>query len=353
MDQVTIANIIFSIRALIKDFRLNDGRNVFIYDNYNSFSLSEERVDSSTIKVYVDDIAVTTGWTYNSDLNKVIFSSSLTPNACITIVFGYYLKYSDSDITNSIQAVLSYFVQYRYNKYFYFNDDGEIVFNYLDDEEVEQVGFPNVQEGNIIALLSSVELEPNNVKIKTPDFTLDGTQTASLKDQIQDIFIKWLKNYCVCDFVGVTTGYIPGPQGSTGPTGAQGIQGPTGPTGSTGPQGVTGPSADANHLTQNIQTLTDGASISWDMDNGGFGIITLGGNRTLSNPTNVEAGSLYRLIVKQDGTGSRTLSFGTNYKFPGAIVPVLTSTASAVDIFEFLAETTSVLRCINFISDSK
>jgi len=136
--------------------------------------------------------------------------------------------------------------------------------------------------------------------------------------------------------------------GQQGPTGPQGIPGPTGPSG-----GGTGPSADANHLTQNIQTLTDGASISWDMNNGGFAIVTLAGNRALANPTNYVAGGLYRLIVKQDGTGSRTLTFGNQFKFPGAVVPVLTSTASAVDIFEFLAETTSVLRCINFISDSK
>lgn len=198
MDQVTIENLIFSIRALIKDFRVNDGRNAFIYDTVKSFELSEERVDSSSIKVYVNDVELTSGWTYSSDLNKVIISGSLTKNSSVIIIFGYYLKYSDSDITNALQAILSYFVQYRYQKYFYFKD-GEIVWDYTDDDDEISQLLPNVQEANIMALLASVELEPNNIKIKTPDFTIDGSQDESLKDQIQDIFIKWLKNYCVCD----------------------------------------------------------------------------------------------------------------------------------------------------------
>lgn len=111
--------------------------------------------------------------------------------------------------------------------------------------------------------------------------------------------------------------------------------------------------ATKKHLEQTIQTLTDAESISWNMNSGGIAVVTLGGARTLANPTNVVAGGLYRLIAKQDGVGSRTLAFGTNFKFPGAVVPVLTSTASAVDIFEFIAETDSILRCVNFIADSK
>lgn len=101
------------------------------------------------------------------------------------------------------------------------------------------------------------------------------------------------------------------------------------------------------------QTLTDGATISWNMDDGNCGIVTLEGNRTLSNPTNVNAGSKYRLIVKQDTTGSRTLDYGSNFKFPGDVTPVLSATANAVDILEFLAESSSILHLTNFISDSK
>lgn len=82
-------------------------------------------------------------------------------------------------------------------------------------------------------------------------------------------------------------------------------------------------------------TLVDGASISWDVSTNQSAVVTLGGNRTLTNPTNAVAGATYRLKVIQDGSGTRTLTYGTAYKFPGAVTPVLTTTASGYDILWF------------------
>ena len=110
---------------------------------------------------------------------------------------------------------------------------------------------------------------------------------------------------------------------------------------------------DAGSSIPTIQTLTDASSISWNLSNGEIGIITLGGARAIANPTNIVAGGSYKLIVKQDATGSRTLTYGTYFKFPGAVTPVLTSTASGVDMIEFFAESTILLRCTNVIYDSK
>ena len=61
-------------------------------------------------------------------------------------------------------------------------------------------------------------------------------------------------------------------------------------------------------VRSNIVTLTDAANISYDMDDGNNATVTLGGNRTLANPTNVTVGQSGSFSV-QDGTGSRTLSF--------------------------------------------
>ena len=107
----------------------------------------------------------------------------------------------------------------------------------------------------------------------------------------------------------------------------------------------------AAHLAQNMQVLTDGANISWNMSNGGFASVTLGGNRTLDNPTNVKAGGLYRLRVVQDATGGRTLSFGSNYKFPGGISVTLSSGAGDIDLFEFIAYDSSTLYLVNALFD--
>ena len=109
----------------------------------------------------------------------------------------------------------------------------------------------------------------------------------------------------------------------------------------------------AKTLTCTIQTLSDGANIAWDASLGAYATVTLGGNRTLDNPSNVVAGGMYKIFVKQDGTGGRTLAFGANFKFPGAIVPTISTGINAVDILEFWAETTSALHLTNCIYDSK
>ena len=100
-----------------------------------------------------------------------------------------------------------------------------------------------------------------------------------------------------------------------------------------------------------VQTLTDGASISWDMASGGIGSVTLAGNRAIANPSNIVAGGRYTLIVTQDATGTRTLTYGSYFKFPGAITPTLSSTANAVDLIEFTAFNSTVLYCTNFVPD--
>lgn len=82
-------------------------------------------------------------------------------------------------------------------------------------------------------------------------------------------------------------------------------------------------------------TLTDGASISLDLDTGFDFAVTLAGNRTLSNATNVQVGQKGRIRVVQDATGSRTLSFGSNYEFAGGSAPTLTTTANAQDVLYY------------------
>lgn len=90
-----------------------------------------------------------------------------------------------------------------------------------------------------------------------------------------------------------------------------------------------------------VATLTDGATITPDFAAGNNFSVTLGGNRTLANPTNLTAGQSGVIVVTQDGTGGRTLAFGSNWKFPGGTAPVLTTTASAVDVISYYVESSS------------
>lgn len=83
------------------------------------------------------------------------------------------------------------------------------------------------------------------------------------------------------------------------------------------------------------QTLVDGATVSWDMSTGFDYILTLGGNRAIANPTNTKVGQKGRLIIQQDATGSRTVTWGANYKFANGSAPVLSTAANAVDVLYY------------------
>lgn len=90
------------------------------------------------------------------------------------------------------------------------------------------------------------------------------------------------------------------------------------------------------------QTLTDEATITWDTALGAFAQVTLSDNRTLANPTNLINGASYILLIKQDGTGGKTLTFGDAYKFPDGTDPTLSTDPNAVDIIAFLSDGTSL-----------
>jgi hypothetical protein len=90
-----------------------------------------------------------------------------------------------------------------------------------------------------------------------------------------------------------------------------------------------------------ISALTDGATITPNFALANNFSVTLGGNRTLANPTNLTAGQHGVIVITQDGTGSRTLAYGSNFKFPAGVAPTLTTTANAVDVLAYYVESAS------------
>jgi hypothetical protein len=90
-----------------------------------------------------------------------------------------------------------------------------------------------------------------------------------------------------------------------------------------------------------VSALTDGSSITPDFAVANNFSVTLGGNRTLANPTNITAGQSGVIVITQDGTGSRTLAYGSYFKFPSGTAPTLTTTASAVDVLVYYVESST------------
>lgn len=90
-----------------------------------------------------------------------------------------------------------------------------------------------------------------------------------------------------------------------------------------------------------VSALTDGSTITPDFAVANNFSVTLGGNRTLANPTNLTAGQHGVIVITQDGTGSRTLAYGSYFKFANGTAPTLTTTASAVDVLAYYCESST------------
>ena len=82
-------------------------------------------------------------------------------------------------------------------------------------------------------------------------------------------------------------------------------------------------------------TLTDASTISWNVLTSPVAKVTITDNRALGAATGAQAGQFVSLLVIQDGTGSRTLTFNAAYEFKDDTAPTLTTTASKGDLFVF------------------
>ena len=67
-------------------------------------------------------------------------------------------------------------------------------------------------------------------------------------------------------------------------------------------------------------------------------ILTFTGNVTLANPTTEQVGQSGIIVCIQDGTGSRTLSLGTDYETAAAAGITLSTAANAVDIIPYFVQ---------------
>ena len=110
----------------------------------------------------------------------------------------------------------------------------------------------------------------------------------------------------------------------------------------------TGASTDATKLPLAGGTLTGSVKGSTDTDTTNTGsvtlnfstnqnfVLTLTGNVTLANPTTEVVGQSGFITLIQDGTGSRTVSLGTDYETAAGAGLTLTATASATDIVPYV-----------------
>lgn len=95
---------------------------------------------------------------------------------------------------------------------------------------------------------------------------------------------------------------------------------------------VNGPAALNKQVYSPFVALTDGATISVDASVGNMFRVTLGGNRTVGAPTNSQDGQTINFHISQDGSGNRTLTWNSIYKWPSGVSPTLSTAANALDV---------------------
>lgn len=93
--------------------------------------------------------------------------------------------------------------------------------------------------------------------------------------------------------------------------------------------------------------LTDAATIALNMANFINASVTLGGNRTLGNPTNPKVGQSGCIRVTQDGTGGRTLAFASNWVASGTPADLATGAGDINLIFYHVDTTTRIFYSLN------
>jgi len=167
-----ITDITTLVRYLINDYAhtMKPG-DIFTYNTSGVFELTESNVISVS-SVWKNSVELGSGdWTYDSDTNKVTVTATLTTGDTVEIRYTYYPNYSATEFENYIKGAI---VHLSINNYYTFEVDanGEI---YPE---------PSTAEKNLIAFVTAIMLEPNNVNYRLPDISISNPKSLPTRDLI-------------------------------------------------------------------------------------------------------------------------------------------------------------------------
>ena len=95
-----------------------------------------------------------------------------------------------------------------------------------------------------------------------------------------------------------------------------------------------------------LSSVAYSATVTLDLStSNNFSIGTLTGNITLANPTNQTAGQSGLIFLTQDGTGGRTITWGTQWLFEAGANPPLSTAANAKDVVSYFVQSSGNIFC--------
>ncbi len=177
---MSVTTIKTKIRQLLGDFS-QDVTDIFTYSNNSVFTLSESNPISIT-DVYRNRVSSGVVHSFDSNTNKVTITSSLTSGDTIEIEYPAYLNYSQNELLEYIQAALVHLSLNNYSDFEYDTSDDSI---YPE---------PILREENLIAVLASIIIRPDNKSIRLPDVTINVPQDLPLNDKISKTIALFKKN---------------------------------------------------------------------------------------------------------------------------------------------------------------
>ena len=95
-----------------------------------------------------------------------------------------------------------------------------------------------------------------------------------------------------------------------------------------------------------VTALTSATTVTIDLADSNNFSCTMAHNITFANPTNAVAGQSGSIFLTQDGTGSRTGSWGANFDWAGGTAPTLTTTAAAVDRIDYVVRSATSIQAV-------
>ena len=102
-----------------------------------------------------------------------------------------------------------------------------------------------------------------------------------------------------------------------------------------------------NGYSESIVTaLTSASSLTIDFSLSNHFSCTMGHNIAFGNPTTENVGQSGTIVLTQDGTGSRTATWGTQFLWPGGTAPTLSTAAAAVDRIDYFVAAADKIHCV-------
>jgi len=175
------------IRALTEDIGKSDFE-TFTYTASSIFTLAEENINEIT-KVLKNGVELGSGeYSFDSTTNKITITASLTSGNEIEVDYTYY-KYSSTELTEYVRASLVWISIFAYK-------EGEKDFE-IETDEIYPT--PENKDADLIALVSSILINPDYTSYRLPNLTVNYNNKLTKEEKIERLVNKFKMGVGVSD----------------------------------------------------------------------------------------------------------------------------------------------------------